>query len=399
MATVALVASSFLPRAGGVEEHVLHVARRLHADGHRVAVWAVDQGDEDVPAALDGVVPVRYLPTPLPARSVASLASFAAAAPAAWRAWRSAYRADRPDALHVHCYGPQGPWAHALSRRTGTPLVVTGHGETFMDAHDAFGTSALLRGALTRSLAHAHAVTACSRYALADLEDRFGLAPGRGVVVPNGIDLDEPGGPRPPWLPDRYVLAVGRVVRTKGFDLLVRAFAGADLPPDVRLVIGGDGPELADLRALARREGVADRVVLPGRLSRPQVVSAVAGALALVVPSRVEAFGIVVLEGWRAGVPVVVTSRGGPPEFVDDGRTGLLVDPEDTAALGRTVERVVDDLALAHVLGDAGRARAAAFSWDRVARRYAELYPGATAPRPVSGELRPEGPPEARAAD
>lgn len=375
MVTVALVASSFLPRAGGVEEHVLHVARRLQADGHRVAVWSVDQGDDGVPTTLDGVVPVRYLPAPLPARSVSSLASFARAAPAAWRAWRAAYRADRPDALHVHCYGPQGPWAHALSRRTRTPLVVTGHGETFMDAHDAFGTSALLRAGLTRSLAHASAVTACSGYALADLEARFGLAPGRGVVVPNGIDLDEPGGPRPVWLPDRYVLAVGRAVRTKGFDLLVRAFARADLPADVRLVVGGDGPELGALRDLARSEGVADRVVLPGRLARAEVVTAAGAALALVVPSRVEAFGIVVLEGWRAGVPVVVTSRGGTPEFVDDGRTGLLVDPEDTESLGRAIERVVGDRELARALGDAGRARAAAFSWDRVAARYAELYP------------------------
>ncbi|WP_454043027.1 glycosyltransferase family 4 protein [Cellulosimicrobium sp. Marseille-Q8652] len=375
MTSVALVTSSFLPRAGGVEEHVLHVARRLRAGGHRVAVWSVDQGDDDVPTVLDGGVPVRYLPAPLPARTVPSLASFARTSPAAWRAWRAAWRADLPDVLHVHCYGPQGPWAHALARRTRTPLVVTGHGETFMDAHDVFGTSALLRAALRRSLADARAVTACSGYALADLENRFGLAPGAGTVVPNGIDLDEPGGPRPPWLPGRYVLAVGRAVRTKGFDLLLRAFARADVPDDVRLVVGGDGPELDDLRDLVVREGLDGRVVLPGRLSRPEVVTAVSGALALVVPSRVEAFGIVVLEGWRAGVPVVVTSRGGPPEFVDDGRTGLLVDPHDVEALARAVERVVGDRELARGLGDAGRAEAQAYSWERVAERYAALYP------------------------
>ncbi|MCB7137053.1 glycosyltransferase family 4 protein [Cellulosimicrobium marinum] len=380
MVSVALVTSSFLPRAGGVEEHVLHVARALHAAGHRVAVWAVDQGDEDVPAAVDDVVPVRYLPAPLPARTGSSLASFARTAPRAWRAWRAAWRADRPDVLHVHCYGPQGPWAHALSRRTRTPLVVTGHGETFMDAHDVFGTSALLRTALTRSLAHAHAVTACSGYALADLERRFGLPAGTGTVVHNGIDLDEPGGPRPPWLPDRYVLAVGRVVRTKGFDLLVRAFARADLPADVRLVVGGDGPELAGLRDLAAREGVEDRVVLPGRLARPQVVTAMASSLALVVPSRVEAFGIVVLEGWRAGVPVVVTERGGPPEFVDDGRTGLLVDPEDVDALARAVGSAVTDRDVAGRLAVEGRAEVERYGWGAVAERYAGLYPPGRSP-------------------
>ncbi|WP_435736839.1 glycosyltransferase family 4 protein [Cellulosimicrobium sp. PMB13] len=375
MTAVALVASSFLPRTGGVEEHVLHVARRLHAAGHRVAVWAVDQEDEGTPSVLDGGIPVRYLPAPLPARNVSSLLSFARSSPRAWRAWRTAFRADRPDVLHVHCYGPQGPWTHALARRTGTPLVVTGHGETFGDAHDVFGTSALLRSALRRSLADARAVTACSSYVLADLEARFGLASGSGTVVPNGIDLDEPGGPRPAWLPQRYVLAIGRAVRTKGFDLLLEAFARADLPDDVRLVIGGDGPEVEALRAQAEHAGIADRTVLPGRLSRPEVVTAVSGALALVAPSRVEGFGIVVLEGWRAGVPVVVTSRGGPPEFVDDGRTGLLVDPEDVEALARAVERVVGDRELARDLGAAGRAEAAAYSWERVAEDYAALYP------------------------
>ncbi|MBD8078938.1 glycosyltransferase family 4 protein [Cellulosimicrobium arenosum] len=371
---VALVTSSFLPRAGGVEEHVRHVAHALRDAGHRVAVWSVDQGDEEVPHDLDGI-PVRYLPTPMPARNVGSVVDLVRHAPGALGAWRAAYRADRPDVLHVHCYGPQGVWAHGLSALTRTPLVVTGHGETFMDAHDAFDTSALLRAALRRSLAEASAVTACSGYALTDLERRFDLTPGAGTVVPNGIDLDEAGGARPSWLPDRYLLAVGRVVRTKGFDLLLEAFARADLPEDVRLVLGGDGPELEPLRQQVDRAGLADRVVLPGRLSRPEIVTTVAAAQALVVPSRVEAFGIVVLEGWRAGVPVVVTSRGGPPEFVDEARTGLLVDPEDAGALAHALERVVHDRPLADRLGSQGRAEAGRYSWDRVAAAYAALYP------------------------
>jgi glycogen(starch) synthase len=371
--SVALVTSSFLPRTGGVEEHVRNVASRLRDRGHRVVVWAVDQGDEGAPAVVDGV-PVRYLPTPLPARSAGAALAFAAALPEALRSWRAAVRADRPDVLHVHCYGPNGLWAHALSAMTRTPLVLSGHGETFGDAHDAFGTSALLRAGLRRTLRTARAVTACSAYALEDLERRFGLRAGRGVVVPNGIELSEPAGARPDWLPARYLIAVGRAVRTKGFDLLVDAFARADLPADLHLVIGGDGPELDPLRAQVRAAGLGDRVLLPGRLSRPEVVTAVAGARALVVPSRVEAFGIVVLEGWRAGVPVVATSAGGPPEFVADGRTGLLVDPRDVAALARALERVTHDDELAARLGAAGSAAVVSYSWERTVAAYEAVY-------------------------
>lgn len=369
MAHVALVASSFLPRFGGVEEHVLHVARALRAAGTDVVVWTVDQGD-DVPREVDGIR-VRALPCPLPARSARSVASFAWRAPVAAVRWAAALLRDRPRVLHVHCFGPNGVWALAASATTGRRLVVSGHGETFMDAHDAFGTSALLRRALALALRRAAAVTACSGYALADLR-RFGLPDGRGQVVPNGIDAGEP--PAPVDLPGCYVLAVGRHVRTKGFDLLLEAFAKASLPDDVRLVLGGDGPERAALARQARALGVVDRVLLPGRLSRGQVVTATAGALALVVPSRVEAFGIVVLEGWRAGVPVVVTAHGGPPEFVRDGADGFVVDPQDTRALAAALERVVADRDVAARVGRAGRARVAEFTWHDVAARYQALY-------------------------
>ena len=72
-----------------------------------------------------------------------------------------------------------------------------------------------------------------------------------------------------------------------------------------------------------------------------------ATATVVAVPSRREAFGLVALEAWRAGTPLVVTDRGGTVEFVHDGVDGLLVDPEDTAALARALDRVLDDPALA----------------------------------------------------
>ncbi|WP_165372812.1 glycosyltransferase family 4 protein [Pengzhenrongella frigida] len=372
MPAVVLVTSSFLPRFGGVEEHTLNVARQLRDRGHRVVVWAVEQGDDDVPRAVDGI-PVRYLPCPLPARSGKAMLHFVAALPAAVARWVAAWRADRPDVLHVQCFGPNGVYAWALSRCARTPLVVSSHGETFMDADGAFESSALLRGALRAALRSADAVTACSAFTAAHLVAGYGLPAGRGQVVPNGIDTQEAGGQAPPWLPVSYVLGVGRLVHNKGFDLLIDAFATLDRD-DVRLVIGGDGPELGALRAQVDALGLSGQVLLPGRLSRAEVVAVMAGATALVVPSRIEAFGITILEGWRAGIPVVATRRGGPPEFVADGVTGLLVDPEDRGQIANAIATLLDEPALAARLGTAGRTAVRGYTWADVAARYEGIY-------------------------
>ncbi len=378
---IALVSSSYHPYTGGVEEHTRNVAKELRSRGHRVVVWTTDRGEHLGVRRVDGVE-VRYLACPQPSGSIRGVARFVWEFPRAAWDWLQAWRAARPEVLHVQCFGPNGLYALALHALTRTPLIVSAHGETFMDDHDVFETSRIVRSGLVRSLRAAAAVTGCSQMVLDDLRDRFGGT--GGVVVPNGVDLEEPsqvGGGRdtgPQEEPDRakapLVLALGRVQRVKGFDLLLRAFAHADLPDDARLVIGGDGEALSSLKSLAAMLGLTDRVDFPGRLSRPQVAAVMARATVLVVPSRLEAFGIVVLEGWRAGVPVIATNRGGPSEFVTHGVDGLLVDPEDIRALAEAISAVVRDVAMAGRLGAAGAARVRDFTWMRTARMYEGIY-------------------------
>ena len=114
-------------------------------------------------------------------------------------------------------------------------------------------------------------------------------------------------------------------------------------------------------------------------MARPSP-DAMSGALAVVVPSRVEAFGIVALEAWRSGAPLVMTNRGGGPGFVRDGIDGILVDPEDSDALADALVRVSSDEELRARLGAAGRARVGEFTWARVAHAYEELYAAASGP-------------------
>ena len=102
-----------------------------------------------------------------------------------------------------------------------------------------------------------------------------------------------------------------------------------------------------------------------------------AGAQVFVMPSRVEPFGIVALEGWRAGTPVIVTARGGAPEFVEDGVSGLVADPEDTTALAAALDRVLSDPVLRERLARSGRERVGQFAWSTIRAQYEEVYSGA----------------------
>lgn len=376
MARIVLVSSSFLPRLGGVEEHVANVAVALRDMGHEIAIWTVDQGDEGS-ADFEGM-PLRYLPTPLPARNLSDVSHFAIRAPGAAMAWLNALRKDRPDFLHVHCFGPNGVYATQLASLLGRALVFSHHGETFMDANDVFQRSALLRRSLRAALARAVAVTSCSHFAAQDLQ-RFGKHPAEVDIVFNGIDIDEAsaGGLS---LPERYFLGVGRLVHNKGFDRLVAAYSSiCNLPEmsNTSLVIGGDGPARTQLQELSLAEGVGHRVHFLGALSRPQVGQAMRNSLGLVVPSLVEPFGITILEGWRAAVPVIATNRGGPPEFVVDQVNGLLVDPLDTAALAQRLLHVATDARLRSLLGANGARTVQDFTWEQTARHFERIYSAA----------------------
>jgi rhamnosyl/mannosyltransferase len=203
------------------------------------------------------------------------------------------------------------------------------------------------------------------------------------VVAPYGIDTDFWGGrtaedeasisklrQRHP----RLIVACGRLVPYKGFDVLLRALKQVD----AHLIIAGTGPREADLRGVAAEAGVSDRVTFAGYLSREQQRQAFGAADLFVLPSvnEAEAFGIVQLEAMCSAIPIVNTSLPtGVPWVARDGLEGLTVAPRDTAALARAMSRLLDDRDLARRLGAAGKDRAVSlFKWQKFAADVAEQY-------------------------
>ena len=255
-------------------------------------------------------------------------------------------------------------------------LVVTLHGELTMAAGGLFQRERWAQQTMRDSLREADYVTACSERTLVEAEEWFGSSlRAKGEVIHNGIAL-EPVQSAPHPHPRSYVLAIGRHVPQKGFDVLLRAFAalrGTPLP-EFDLILAGDGPEHAALRALAAELGVAGRVHFPGRVDHAEALRLFAGCLFFVLPSRLEPFGLVNLEAMAAGRAVVASRVGGVPEIVLHGQTGFLVPPNDVAALAHTMGRVAANASLRQYLGDAGRERVKSFAWPAAVDRYFKVY-------------------------
>jgi glycosyltransferase involved in cell wall biosynthesis len=156
--------------------------------------------------------------------------------------------------------------------------------------------------------------------------------------------------PAPPGAP--RLLALGRLHRNKGFDVLLRALAL--LPGGAHLALAGEGPERAPLEALARELGVANRVAFLGW--REDTGALLAACDVFVCPSRHEPLGNVVLEAWSAARPVVAAAAQGPRELVRDGETGVLVPVEAAERLAAAIAALLADRPRAAVLAAAGRA-------------------------------------------
>jgi glycogen(starch) synthase len=373
---IALLPSAYAPAVGGVEVLTARLAQELLARNHAVEVWTARGPGDALPAKehLEGV-DVRRFTFSMPRLALASLVAAPVTSVVTLAHLRSASQAFQPDILHVQCYSGNGAYAAALSRLLKIPLLVTLQGETVMDDHDIYDHSLTLRQALRVGLRRAAAVTGCSQFVLDDARRRFGLDMSKARVVFNGVDIEETP-PTPVELPfDRYVLALGRVVRKKGFDLLLDAFAdAAGAQEDVGLVVGGEGPERDALIRHAANLDIANRVHMPGKLSRGAVATVMSNAELFVMPSRVEPFGIVALEAWRAGIPAIVTSRGGAGEFVEHGVSGIVVDPFDRTALASAIASLLGAPRERASLADAARKRLPAFSWAATTDHYEGLY-------------------------
>ena len=294
------------------------------------------------------------------------------------------------DLVHSHTWYANLA-GHLASLLHGIPHVATVHSLEPLrpwKAEQLGGGYALSSWAERVSLASASAVVAVSDGMRSDILSVYPeISPERVRVIRNGINtLEYAPDPSADVLekhgvdPERpYVIFVGRITRQKGVPVLLRAAASLDPSAQLVLCAGAAdtqelGEEVASLVAelQASRTGV---LWIPEMLPKPEIIQLLTHALAFVCPSVYEPLGIVNLEAMACSTAVVASRVGGIPEVVDDGVTGLLVPPDNPAALADALNLLLRDPGRAEAMGRAGRERAVTeFSWETVAAQTVALY-------------------------
>ena len=310
---------------GGVERGVLDLARGLIARGHRVSV--VSSGGPLVEPLTRLGAAHQQLPV-----HEKSPASIWACIPAV----AELIRTTGVDVVHARSRVPA--WiGFAAARRTQRPFVTTAHG--FYRPHPASRVMVWGRPVIVPS-------EALGRY----LVERFGMSRDRLRLIPRGVHLEEfrfqppRPGPHGPW----RIGLFGRLSPLKGQAVALRAcerLAQRGLP--VRLCLAGDtdSPARRSLESLAAALKLEDQVEWLGvRQDIPALIESV--DLVIVPSTYPESFGRAVIEAQAVGRPVIASRVGALPELIEDGRTGLLVPPNDAPALAEAIQRLIGDEAL-----------------------------------------------------
>jgi len=284
-------------------------------------------------------------------------------------------RRVRTDLIHMHFPNPSAAFAYVVSG-CKIPLVITHHSDTMGRSNLRRLSDPFVQAAMNRA---SRIIVTSRRYADTSLE--LGKYLDKVDIIPLGIEaskFERPSDEIVEQLQKKYgpgfVIAVGRLVPFKGFDILIRAMQDVDS----HLLLLGDGPLRERLEQTAREYSVTDRVTFTGQIDNSQILNYLAASKMLVMPSisRAESFGIVQLEAMAAGIPVINTSiESGVVEVSLDGVTGLTVPPGQPAILANAMNRLLRDGELRLRLGQAAKARVwAEFTIDQMVSRTASVY-------------------------
>ncbi|MFH1278317.1 MAG: glycosyltransferase family 4 protein [Candidatus Eisenbacteria bacterium] len=269
-----------------------------------------------------------------------------------------------------HCWSgwPSGIIGYTLRRKLPYLIALRGSDVPGYSSRLRLLDPLLFRHVSRRIWRSASAVTCVSRsqVALAERTDRsveFRL-------IPNGVDTTvfHPG-PDPEVF---TVLFVGRLIHRKGVDHLIEAFASlGEERGGARLVIVGDGPARNALEDLARRRGVAERVMFRGATNWSGLPEIYREASLFVLPAHEEAMSNAALEAMASGLPIITTDTG-VAEILDEN--GFVVPRSDPGAIADAIRRYLRDPELLRRHGERSRERAEQMSWEGVSRDYLDLY-------------------------
>jgi len=382
-----LQVDKFLHRQGGAPAYMLDLAEVQRRAGHEVEFFSMADERNSPSTNADLFVPSMSL-SPFPSGPLDRSRTLAHLVWSTDAKRRFAAAIDRfePDIVHVHnIYHQLSPSILWAARAKGVPVVMTVHDAKLVCAsymldvdneicEACVGKATFVRAPLKRCRGGSLAATTalafestlhrlgrlyrpvgafiCPSDFIGERFRRSGVFPDRLVRLPHFIDTDTIDAATGPGA--GYVYA-GRLHRIKGVDVLIRAIGAV---PGAQLRVLGDGPDRADFEALAEREAPG-RVQFLGMADKATVLDEIRRSRAAVLPSFMqENMPMSILETFAAGRAMIVSDRGGSPEFVDDGTDGYVVSAGSVDQLAEAIGRLERDPALAEHMGARARRKA-----------------------------------------
>jgi glycosyltransferase involved in cell wall biosynthesis len=238
---------------------------------------------------------------------------------------------------------------------------------------------ALIKKVLTFTLCkNASRIVVNSSWMFRKINEWYGVPPEKVVVIPNGINLKMFQGPTEKEMMegDPCILFVGSFIYPKGVDTLIKAIAIAkrDLPHIKLHVVGNSKYLLPSLRSLIAKEAVENNIFFHGWVSQSELPRYYKSADFCVFPSRLESFGIVVLEAMASGIPIIASDIDTFRERLTEGSTALFFQNNKPEDLSRAILKLASDSNLRRQLSKNSLETIQMYNWSNIVSKYLEIY-------------------------
>jgi glycosyltransferase involved in cell wall biosynthesis len=364
---ICLFTPSFLPEVGGMEVVIDRLARQFKNMGLEPVVIAQKSRHNTQTIEL----PYKVIYYPRPHSAVWLLGSVE-------RMLINEHQVHRFDIIHAHMAYPTGYIAVKLKKRLNIPVVITSHkGDIVPESR--YRRRFITRRRMCWAMENADAITGVSEK-LKSIIDELTQGQARSLTIPNGVDMpdDSPG-----IMPDAcraiaekpFMLTLGRLHRYKGLDVLLGAIAlihqqKRNIPC---MVIAGDGREFENLKKQAAELGIESQVIFTGAVFGPQKHWLLRNCAFFLQPSRAEGMPLTVMEAFAYVKPVIGTRISGIEELVTPGKTGYLVEPDNSQSLARVILDASSNSAIGK-MGEEAKHFASTRTWPVIAAKYIELF-------------------------
>jgi glycosyltransferase involved in cell wall biosynthesis len=281
---------------------------------------------------------------------------------------------EKPNIVNVHYVDEHTFYILLLRNLFKFPFIINLHGSDVLKNPINFKN---IQNILIKTLEKADHVIANSKHLLNEAKIYYSNLKNKSSIIPNGINLND-------FIDNHfsekcknpYIVCIGRLEKEKGHDLLIKAMYNiSKRHPRWRLIIIGDGRERHGLLRLTEELGLGEIITFLGAVENKEALLYIKNSEFLVLPSRSESFGIVLIEAMAYRKAVVATSVGGVPEIVSDGINGFLIEPEDHNSLFEAISKLIQDNQLRKILGEKGfNIIKNSYEWHTIAKKYMSIF-------------------------